>query len=293
MPTRTGQFKIGFRQGWSSWQKDVDVLSVWAAKTGFEVLDLGGGATPADFAKLTAHGLSLGSVDLLDFGKLMMADVAARAALIEKNVAHIKLLAGAGAKAFFTCMLPADSAGKRAENYKIAVEVFGPLCEVAAEAGASVAVEGYPGGPPHYGAIGCTPESVRQLLKDIPKGLSLNFDPSHLVRLGVDPVRFLGEFAPHVSHCHGKDTELFADAVYEFGLYQTPTFAKSHGFGEAVWRYTIPGHGVVPWSRCFSILKDAGYAGAVSVELEDEHFNGTEAGEKEGLHYALGYLRSA
>ena len=293
MPTRTGQFKIGFRQGWSSWQKDVDSLAKWAAKTGFEGLDLGGGATIADYAKLGAHSLALGSVDLLDFGKLMTPDVGVRGALVEKNIAHVKAAAAAGAGVFFTCMLPADPAGKRADNYKLAVEAFAPLCEAAAGVGASIVVEGYPGGGPHLGAIGCTPESVRQLLKDIPAGLSLNFDPSHLVRLGVDPIRFLMEFAPHVRHCHGKDTELFADAVYEYGLYQTPTFGKSHEFGEGVWRYTIPGHGVVPWGRCFGILKDAGYAGMVCVELEDENFNGTEAGEKEGLHHSLAYLRSA
>jgi len=40
----------------------------------------------------------------------------------------------------------------------------------------------------------------------------------------------------------------------------------------------------------FSILKDAGYAGAVSIELEDMHFNGTEAGEKLGILQGARFL---
>ena len=33
------------------------------------------------------------------------------------------------------------------------------------------------------------------------------------------------------------------EAVYEYGLYQGIAFEKGHGFGEHVWRYTLPGHG--------------------------------------------------
>lgn len=292
MPTRTGGFAIGVRQGWSEWQRDVATLAAWLAGAGFEAVDLGGNAF-AKAADATATGLRLGSVDLLDFGRLLSTDPALRQQLVDKNIAHIRAAAAAGVNALFTCLLPGDPTAKRAHNYRLAVDTYAPLCQAAADSGTSIAIEGYPGSPPHYPALGCTPETVRALLKDLPKGLGLNYDPSHLVRLGVDPVRFLLEFAPHVVHCHAKDTQLFADAVYEYGLYQPATFTPAHGFGEHVWRYTIPGHGVVPWTRCFAILKDAGYRGVVSVELEDEQFNGTEAGEKEALVHSLAYLRGA
>ena len=45
--------------------------------------------------------------------------------------------------------------------------------------------------------------------------------------------------------------------------------------------------------RVFEILRAAGYGGAVSVELEDERFNGTEAGERDGLLRSLQFLRNA
>jgi sugar phosphate isomerase/epimerase len=40
------------------------------------------------------------------------------------------------------------------------------------------------------------------------------------------------------------------------------------------------------------VLKDSGYRGAVSVELEDENFNGSEAGEKLALETSIAFLKS-
>jgi len=101
--------------------------------------------------------------------------------------------------------------------------------------------------------------------------------------MGIDPIRFVEEFKSRVYHVHGKDTEIIDEALYEFGTEQPATFAKGHGFGSHHWRYTIPGHGCVRWVRAFEILAANGYDGAVSIELEDENFNGSEAGEKAGL----------
>jgi sugar phosphate isomerase/epimerase len=58
------------------------------------------------------------------------------------------------------------------------------------------------------------------------------------------------------------------------------------------WRYTIPGHGGSRWPEMLRVLHDAGYAGAVSIELEDENFNGTLEGEKAGLLHARDFLES-
>ena len=131
---------------------------------------------------------------------------------------------------------------------------------------------------------------MRSCIQDVGRGAGLNYDPSHLIRLRVDHIRFLKEFAPHVKHVHAKDTDVYEDALYEFGT-QDATFTPSHRWGQWTWRYTIPGQGVAHWNEIFRVLKESGYRGAVSVELEDENFNGSEEGEKAALTASLAYLR--
>ncbi|MGB7156416.1 MAG: sugar phosphate isomerase/epimerase [Tepidisphaeraceae bacterium] len=289
MATRSG-FPIGFRRGWSDWQKgDLAPLAAWAKQAGFEALDLGL-VTGEDMKTLTSAGLRLGSVDLLDFGNLMHVDAGKRKELLAQNLAYVKEASAAGAKVFFTVVIVGDPTKQRADNYALAIETYGPIAQACANAGAALAVEGWPGGPPHFANLACTPETVRSFLKDVGRGAGLNYDPSHLIRLGVDHVRFLKEFVGDVKHVHAKDTDVDADAMYEFGT-QPATFAKPHGFGEWTWRYTIPGHGVARWNEIAAVLKSAGYNGAISVELEDENFNGTEAGEKAALVHSLNFLK--
>lgn len=292
MHTRTGNFPIGFRRGWGEWQKETSKLAAWAKEAGFAHVDLAK-YTAADGAALRTAGVGLGSVDLIDIGKLTHADGGARKELLEKNLAYIESSAADGVKVFFA-IAPGEASRSRAENYTALVETFAPLAQAAAAGGAKIAIEGYPGGPPHYAMLCCTPDTVRALLKDVNSpGLALNYDPSHLIRLGVDHVRFLKEFSPHVVHVHGKDTELFPEAVYEYGLYQGSPFAKDRPFGQLVWRYAIPGHGVARWTEIFAILSANNYRGLVSIELEDQNFNGSETGDKAGLQHSLAFLRGA
>ncbi len=291
MATRTGGFPIGFRRGWSDWQKDLGALARWAKESGFDAIDLG--RAPAEDAQtLERAGLRLGSVDL-DTSGLLDNDPGKRGDAVARAVAEVRAATALGAKAFFLCIIP-DASVKRAESYARAVESYAPIVSALADAGASLAIEGYPGGSPQMPALCCTPETCRRFINDLGgKGVGLNYDPSHLIRLGVDHIRFLNEFIPYVRHVHAKDTELLSEAVYEYGLYQPAVFAKGHGFGEFVWRYTLPGHGCARWNEIFRILEANHFGGIVSVELEDEHFNGSEAGEKAGLLHSLNFLRGA
>jgi len=209
-----------------------------------------------------------------------------RIEVIKVPVAHPEQAAIVSSPRIFTGLvkpLTHGDAPQDAAKYRV-------FLDSARKAGAFIAVEGWPGGFPYFASLMCSPETVRSFLKDVGRGVALNYDPSHLIRLRVDHIRFLKEFAEHVKHVHAKDTDVDADALYEFGT-QPATFAKPHGFGEWTWRYTIPGQGVARWSEITSILKNSGYTGVVSVELEDEHFNGSEAGEKAALVHSLNYLK--
>ncbi|HYG77203.1 MAG TPA: sugar phosphate isomerase/epimerase [Planctomycetota bacterium] len=291
MTTRTGAYPIGFRRGNSDWQNDTKAWLAWAKASGFAHLDLKA-ASREELSAVAAAGLGVGSIDLIDFGKLMVSDGGKRKELIARNVAHIKEMAAAGPKVFFTCVIPDDPTRPRAENYALALEVFAPIAQAADEAGATIAIEGWPGRAPHYWTLCCTPETVRSFIRDLRcRSIGINYDPSHLIRLGVDHIRFLNEFVERVWHVHAKDTEIIPEAVYEYGLYQSGVFAKNRVYGELAWRYTIPGSGCTRWTEVLKILSKAGYKGKVSIELEDENFFGTEDAEKAGLLHSLAFMR--
>ncbi|MCZ7647276.1 MAG: sugar phosphate isomerase/epimerase [Planctomycetota bacterium] len=290
--TRTGGFPVGFRRGWSEWQKDLPALAGWAKANGFGAIDLTGGkTTPAEIKTLKDAGLRVGSVDIPDWSLLMSKDAAKRKDAVQKIAAFVKDLVEHGARAFFTVAMPEDKASPIAENFKLAVEGYGALGREIDGTGARIVFEGWPGGGSH---VACNPETTRALFKETGcKALGVNYDPSHLIRMGIDHLRFLREFADRVGHVHAKDTEIFPEAIYEVGHEQGSAFEKAHGFGRHTWRYTIPGHGEARWKAIFRILEQAKFGGAVCVELEDENFNGSEQGEKDALLASRDYLKYA
>lgn len=151
-------------------------------------------------------------------------------------------------------------------------------------------IEGWPGPGPQYPTIGCTPEMWRAMFEAIPsKHFGLNYDPSHLVWLGIDYLRALSEFGERVVHCHGKDTKMLDEERYESGIL-SPTFGGKYTYSGGFWRYTIPGHGEVQWDRVAEKLEQIGYSGPVCIELEDHYFHGTVEKEQQGIQQAYANL---
>ena len=285
--TRTGNFPIGLRRGGSGWQKSLTELLGWANDNGFSVVDLG--RDLSDIQAARAGGFHVGSADLLDWNKLMSQDAGERKAAVEANAAYIKAAGEGGATNFFYVALPPDPKRARKDNFADLVESMSALAPTLEEASGRIVIEGWPG----PGALCCTPETYRALFEQVPsKSIGINYDPSHLLRMGIDPIRFLKEFAERVGHVHGKDCEILNDDLYEYGWEQPATFKKSPDFGEAAWRYTIPGQGMTNWAQVFQILEGTGYNGAVSIELEDKNYNGSEEGEKAGFITSAQFLAS-
>ena len=288
--TRTGNLPIGFRRGGSEWQQDLQTVIDFATEHGFEALDLP--ALPVDDLKrVTDAGLRLGTVDLPPpWTDLACGESERRSGAADRCANYIQEAATLGVQNFFAVVLPDDNTADRSENMGYAVDGYQRLCN-AMDGEARLLLEGFPGRPPHYGALACTPADFRLFADRVGSArIGVNFDPSHLVRMGIDPQRFVHEFADRIHHVHAKDTELIDEALYEHGNTQPATEAPKHGFGGVTWRYTIPGHGVIRWTKLLQLLTDRGYTGPVCIELEDENFNGTTEGEQRGLIASLQYL---
>ena len=285
--TQTGGFPIGFRRGWTEWFADTEGMIAWAKSNDMGVIDVG---ADLEACRAVANaGLRIGSADLKAWSGIATADAAKRRAFVEENDAYVAEAVKTGATNFFAVILPADPKLPRGENHGYAVQGLKALGPVLEKHGAKLVLEGWPG----EGALACTPETYRSLVKQAESpAIGINYDPSHLIRMGIDPVRFLKEFGERVYHVHGKDTEYDREAVYEFGTEQNPALGETHGFGSSFWRYTIPGHGETPWTAVLGLLKGSDYRGAVCIELEDERFNGSEAGEKAGLLAGASFLQS-
>ncbi len=263
-------------------------MVAWTKAQNLSVIDLGGNCLD-QLPIMKANGIRVGSVDLQDWQGLISDDPAHQQASLEANKVFIAKCAEFGVTNYFTVMLPKDPAKKKIENFALMMDSLGKLSKILESHNGKLVIEGWPGA----GALCCTPEGYLACLNGTSKAIGVNYDPSHLIRMGIDPIQFLRQVADRVYHVHGKDCFVDQEAMYTYGSEQPATFDKGHDFGNSVWRYTIPGHGQTPWTEVFSILTKAGYEGAVSIELEDENFNGSEAGEKLGIITGASVLSSA
>lgn len=119
--------------------------------------------------------------------------------------------------------------------------------------------EPWPEGP----NIATSPVGYEALFKRFgdSKYVGLQYDPSHLARQFMDPIQTARDFADKIYDVHLKDVEILPQVLRSGGI--NPVNRQSW------WRYRIPGLGSIPWHEFFSVLQDAGYQGAMSVEHED------------------------
>jgi sugar phosphate isomerase/epimerase len=178
-----------------------------------------------------------------------------------------------------------DHAKSVEANWPVLQSVWPAIVAHAEKAGVRLGIENcpmlfsgdeWPGGK----NIATTPAVWQRLFETLPSpSLGLNFDPSHLVWQHIDYVRCIREFGPRIVHVHAKDTRIDVDAIYRHGIlglgWHTPK---------------LPGLGDVDWGRLFSALTDAGYKGAVCIEVEDRAFEGALADRQRSLRQSKRFL---
>ncbi|MCJ8007479.1 sugar phosphate isomerase/epimerase family protein [Lederbergia wuyishanensis] len=267
----------------------MEKIADWAASVGLNVIDVPFYNKEIKTA-LNNAGLEVGSVDLKNTSALLSEDESRRADAINSISAQMSEVAELGGKVLFMVLLPEDINQSREKSFSIWKETFPEVVSQAEKNGLYMALEGWPGPGPQYPALGCTPETLRAMFNHIPsKHFGMNYDPSHLVRLGIDHLRVLAEFGDRVNYCHGKDTEILEDELYEYGTLPA-TFGVTYDFSEGAWRYTIPGHGEVKWDKVAVRLDKLGYKGPISIELEDHRFWGSLEAEQRGIIKAKDHL---
>jgi sugar phosphate isomerase/epimerase len=177
------------------------------------------------------------------------------------------------------------------ENLADAEQVFRPIVDRAGERGVKVIIENcvmegwHPDGYP--GNLAYSPELWEWMFS---LGLYLNFDPSHLAWIGIDPVAAVRPYVDRIPHAQAKDVELFPDRRNRYGFFGKAV-DRDDPWDVGWWRFRVPGLGQVDWVRLVDALYEGGFDGVLSVEHEDPVWGGTEALVEAGLEVAHRTLR--
>jgi sugar phosphate isomerase/epimerase len=122
-------------------------------------------------------------------------------------------------------------------------------------------------------------------------GLYLNFDPSHLLWLGIDPVEALRPYVDRVIHAHAKDAEVFPAERNRYGFFGRLGNREQDPWDMGWWRYRLPGSGEVDFRRYLDTLYEGGFDGVLSVEHEDPIWGGSTEKVLRGLEIGQRNLR--
>ncbi len=286
----------------------LDEVAGWAAGNGFEALevaawpDLGDRPFTATHVKaeqfgereadrirelFDGHRLTLSSLAFYDNN--LHPDPAER----EFIHAHLRTVIDAGAE--LGCrvgtFIGRDPGKSVADNLRDAEQVFPALVEYAGERGVKLMIENcvmegwHPDGYP--GNLAYSPELWEWLFS---LGLYLNYDPSHLVWMGIDPVTALRPYVDRIPHAQAKDIQVFPDRRDRFG-WPGRAVERPDPWDVGWWRYRVPGLGEVDWRGVVDALYEGGFDGVLSVEHEDPVWGGTEDKIKTGLEIAHRTLR--
>lgn len=146
------------------------------------------------------------------------------------------------------------------EGFAYFAQCWNPILDVFDECGVRFALEVHPT------EIAFDIYTAERALEAIGRreAFGFNFDPSHLIWQGVDPVEFIRAFPDRQYHVHVKDALVTLNG-------RTGILASHYNFGDPRrgWDFRSPGHGGVNFEEIIRALNVVGYQGPLSVEWED------------------------
>ncbi|MFN8219775.1 MAG: sugar phosphate isomerase/epimerase [Fimbriimonadales bacterium] len=139
-------------------------------------------------------------------------------------------------------------------------EVFGELAKVAAGEGVKIAFENCDMGgtwsAPRWN-IAHSPRAWEMMFDAVPGDtLGLEWEPCHQMVSLIDPIAQLRKWVDRVYHVHGKDATIAWDVIESEGIRSGKPY---------IWHRT-PGFGDTNWTDVITILRQAGWRGAIDIE---------------------------
>jgi len=289
--------------------RSLDDIAAWASKTGFEALEVASwpaqGNRPFTASHLPIEDLDEGGAEqvtdlfqrhCLTLSSLAYYDNNLHPDPVERDAVNRHVAACIDAAAILGCPTVGTFVGRDptktvTENLRDAELVFKPLVDHAGERGVKIVIENcvmegwHPDGYP--GNLAYSPELWEWMFS---LGLYLNYDPSHLVWMGIDPIEAVRPYIDRIPHAQAKDIETFPQRRNRFG-YPGKAVDRPDPWDVGWWRYRVPGLGEVDWRRLVDALYEGGFDGVLSVEHEDPIWGGTEDRIELGLQIAHRTLR--
>jgi sugar phosphate isomerase/epimerase len=126
------------------------------------------------------------------------------------------------------------------QNWEDYVDAVRRCCDICEDAQVRYALE------PHPYRYMSNAASMLRLIDHVKSdALGMNFDPSHLFPMGDMPHTVIYQLGDRIFHCH---------------------FSDNDGMTNVHWR---PGKGKIDWTAVMRALKETGFDGTISIELED------------------------
>jgi len=146
------------------------------------------------------------------------------------------------------------------DGFKLLAERWNPILDVFGECGVKFALEVH---PTEIAFDIVTAQRALDALGNREE-FGFNFDPSHLLWQGVDPVEFIRAFPDRIYHVHMKDAIVTLDG-------RSGILSSHLNFGEAGrgWDFRSLGRGGVNFEEIIRELNRINYNGPLSVEWED------------------------
>jgi sugar phosphate isomerase/epimerase len=291
-------------------ERPLDEIAAWAAGAGYEALELAAwpsvGDRPFTASHIAADALDDREIDrvgraLGDRGLTLSAlayyDNNLHPDPREREAVHAHVCRCIDAAAALGGAPVGTFIGRHpglsvAENLREAERAFAPLVDHAGTRGVRLMIENcvmegwHPDGYP--GNLAYSPELWEWMFG---LGLFLNYDPSHLLWLGIDPVVALRPYVDKVAHAHAKDAETFPERRDRYGFFGRTATRAEDPWDMGWWRYRIPGLGQVDFRGVVDALYEGGFDGVLSVEHEDPVWGGTPGRVEQGLVIAHTHLR--